>query len=75
MAAPMIFLDKSLISACLIFLPCFSRILPSTTAALSATGALKRANELNGDGNEPLSHELGAVAARTTKPESVQPNE
>jgi hypothetical protein len=48
---------------------------PSTTAALSATEALKRANELNGDGNGQLWHELDAVAARTTKPESVEPNE
>ena len=48
---------------------------PSTTAALGATGALKRANELNGDDNEQLSRGLGAVAARTTKPESVQPSE
>lgn len=45
--------------------------LSSTTAAVSATGALKRANELNGGGNERLWRELGAVAARTTRPKSV----
>jgi hypothetical protein len=47
----------------------------STTAALSAIGAVKRANELNGDGNGLLWHGLGAVAARTTRPESVELNE
>jgi hypothetical protein len=44
----------------------------STTAAFSAMRARMRANEQNGDGNERLSRELGAVAARTTKPESVE---
>jgi hypothetical protein len=34
-----------------------------------------RANELNGDDNEQLLHELGVVAARTTKPKSGGLNE
>jgi hypothetical protein len=34
-----------------------------------------QANELNGDGNERLSRGLDAVAARMTKPKSVEPNE
>jgi hypothetical protein len=49
-------------------------LLTSTTAADSAMKAFKQANELNGDGNEQLWRELGAVAARATKPKSVQPN-
>jgi hypothetical protein len=44
----------------------------STTAADSAAKALKRASELNGDDNERLSRELGAVVARTTRPKSVR---
>jgi hypothetical protein len=51
------------------------QMVSNTTAALSATEAFKRANELNGDDNEQLSRGLGAVAARTTKSESVQPSE
>ena len=62
------------ILARLILLENLERV-PSTTAALSAIGALKRANELNGDGNGLLWHGLGVVAARTTKPESVELNE
>jgi hypothetical protein len=50
-------------------------IYTSTTAALSATRVHMRGNELNGDGNGPLSRELGAVAARTTRLECGQPSE
>jgi len=47
----------------------------STTAADSATRALKRANELNGDDNGQFSRGLGVVAAKVTKPEYVRPSE